>query len=74
MKDPFPFTSLTAKQTVIVGELMRDHPDGSLENDNGKPVFVSRVGPSTLRIPLSDTTNGLALKSSLLGNREKQAT
>lgn len=68
MKDSFPFTSLTAKQTVIVGELMRDHPDGALENDNGKPVFVSRAGPAALRIPLSETV-GASIKSSLRTNQ-----
>jgi hypothetical protein len=56
MKDSFPLKSLSAKQTVIVGELLRDHPDGRVEIDNGKPVFVSEVGDSALRIPLSETS------------------
>lgn len=56
MKEPFPFNSLSAKQTVIVGELLRDHPEGQVVNDNGKPVFVSEPGASALRIPLSETT------------------
>lgn len=57
MKDSFPFNSLNAKQTVIVGELLRDHPDGRIESDNGKPVFVSELGDSSIRIPLT-ATNG----------------
>jgi hypothetical protein len=60
MKDPFPFNSLSAKQTVIVGELLRDHPEGRLENDNGKPVFVSASGASVVRISLSETNGGSA--------------
>jgi hypothetical protein len=56
MKEPFPFNSLSAKQTVIVGELLRDHPEGQVVNDNGKPVFVSEPGASAIRIPLSETT------------------
>jgi hypothetical protein len=63
MKDLFPFNSLSAKQTVIVSELLRDHPEGRVENDNGKPVFVSeQPGASAIRIPLSESerpmTNG----------------
>jgi hypothetical protein len=62
MKDSFPFNSLSAKQTVIVGELLRDHPEGQVVNDNGKPVFVSEPGTSAIRISLSETsarsTNG----------------
>jgi hypothetical protein len=53
MKESFPFNSLSAKQTVIVGELLRDHPDGRIESDNGKPVFVSELGDSSIRIPLT---------------------
>lgn len=58
MKDPFPFNSLSAKQTVIVGELLRDHPHGRIESDDGKPVFVSELGDSSIRIPLT-SANGV---------------
>ena len=51
---PFPFTSLTAKQTVIVSELLRDHPQGRIESDEGRPVFITNEGASAIRIPLSD--------------------
>jgi hypothetical protein len=54
MHAPFPFNSLSPKQTVIVSELLRDHPEGRIENDNGKPVFVSNPGMSAMRIPLSE--------------------
>ena len=62
MKELFPFTSLSPKQTVIVSELLRDHPEGRVENHDGKPVFVSESGASAIQIPLSDPhrpgTNG----------------
>ena len=60
MMESFPLNSLSAKQTVIVGELLRDHPAGQVVNDNGKPVFVSESGESAIRIPLSESngTNG----------------
>jgi len=58
MKEPFPFNSLSAKQTVIVSELLRDHPEGQVVNDNGKPVFVSELGSSAIRIPLSESAGG----------------
>jgi hypothetical protein len=54
MHAPFPFNSLSPKQTVIVSELLREHPQGVLENENGKPVFVSAPGASGIRIPLSE--------------------
>jgi hypothetical protein len=55
MKEPFPFNSLSPKQTVIVSELLRDHPHGHIENDSGKPVFISDPGASAIRIPLTET-------------------
>ncbi|MEO6004386.1 MAG: hypothetical protein ABIZ04_24975 [Opitutus sp.] len=62
MKELFPFTSLSPKQTVIVSELLRDHPQGRVENHDGKPVFVSEAGASAIQIPLSESnrsvTNG----------------
>jgi hypothetical protein len=69
MKDLFPFNSLSAKQTVIVGELLRDHPDGRIENDNGKPVFVSELGDSSIRIPLTATNEGRLSEHSTIGEQ-----
>ncbi|MEO7598412.1 MAG: hypothetical protein ABIV50_05740 [Opitutus sp.] len=61
---PFPFNSLTAKQTVIASELLRDHPQGRIESDEGRPVFVSGEGASAIRIPLSDPKNALKTSGS----------
>jgi len=54
MAELFPFSSLTAKQTVIVSELLRVHPQGRVENDSGRPVFVSDLNGSSVRISLSE--------------------
>ena len=58
MNAAFPLNSLNARQTVIVGELLREHPKGRIENENGKPVFISAPDASALRIPLSETNRG----------------
>ena len=57
---PFPFNSLSPKQTVIVSELLRDHPEGRIESEAGRPVFVTSEGASAIRIPLSENRNGHA--------------
>ncbi|MEO7702376.1 MAG: hypothetical protein ABIZ04_24365 [Opitutus sp.] len=49
----FPHSSLTPKQTVIVGELLRDHPEGQVVNHNGRPVFVTQDTRFSLIVPLS---------------------
>ena len=51
----FPASSLTPKQTVILGELLRDHPNGQVVNHNGRPVFVSSAHEDyqSVMIPLS---------------------
>ena len=54
MPDIFPFNSLTAKQTVIVSELLRVHPGGRIENDNGRPVFVSGDEGNPVRVALTE--------------------
>jgi len=54
MKSVFPFNSLSPKQTVIVGELLRDHPQGRIENHDGRPVFISSPSASAIRIPLGE--------------------
>jgi hypothetical protein len=51
--ESFPLGSLTPKQTVIVGELLRVHPLGRVAEQNGQPVFVSDDGAAPLVIPLT---------------------
>ena len=58
MNAEFPLNSLSARQTVIVGELLRQHPEGRIQNEDGKPVFISAPGSSGLRIPLSEANAG----------------
>lgn len=57
--ESFPLASLTPKQTVIMGELLRQHPHGQVLDDHGKPIFVSDEGTSKIMIPLTGVeTNG----------------
>jgi len=51
--DLFPLSSLTPKQTVIVGELLRDHPTGKIVNHEGRPIFVCDENSRQVIIPLS---------------------
>ena len=51
--ESFPHSSLTPRQTVIVGELLRDHPEGRVVSHNGRPVFVTQDKPFPLIVSLS---------------------
>jgi hypothetical protein len=54
MPEIFPFNSLSAKQTVIVSELLRVHPRGYVENHKGRPVFVSGNDGHPVRVALTE--------------------
>lgn len=54
MPELFPFNSLSAKQTVIVSELLRVHPRGYVESQNGRPVFVSGTEGHAVRVVLTE--------------------
>ncbi|HTO04881.1 MAG TPA: hypothetical protein VL069_14310 [Opitutus sp.] len=69
MNAAFPLNSLSARQTVIVGELLREHPAGRVENEEGKPVFISAPGASAIRIPLSETHGG-SMRNERAGDRD----
>jgi hypothetical protein len=71
MNAEFPLNSLSARQTVIVGELLRVHPEGRVENEDGKPVFISAPDSSALRIPLSDA-NGSSRSERVSNERLKR--
>ena len=60
MKDLYPLSSLTPKQSVIASELLRDHPKGRVENHDGKPVFVTEGKSGPVHVHLSPSvTSGL---------------
>jgi hypothetical protein len=52
MNELFPLAALNPKQSVVVGELLRDHPHGRVEDHAGKPVFATqgKSGPVYVRL------------------------
>jgi hypothetical protein len=58
MKELYPLSALTPKQSVIASELLRDYPGGRVENHDGKPVFVTDGKTGAVSVQLSPSQTG----------------
>lgn len=56
MKELYPLSALTPKQSVVASELLRDHPNGRVEDHGGKPVFVTDGKTGPVHVQLTSPT------------------
>lgn len=55
MPELYPLSALNPKQSVVVAELLRDHPEGRVEDRGGRPVFVTKGKSGPVSVQLSPT-------------------